>query len=69
MREILFHLTRLLLLLIQLLVLRRLKDPARPIPLSANQNRGSQRAGRLLQNLQRREVLWIEPELMRVEDC
>lgn len=64
-----YSITRLLLLLIQLLVLRRLKEPARPVPLSANQDRGSQRAGRLLQNLHRRETLWVEPELMRLEDC
>ncbi len=64
-----YSITRLLLLLIQLLILRRLKEPARPVPLSANQDRGSQRAGRLLQNLHRREALWVEPELMRVEDC
>jgi hypothetical protein len=63
-----YSITRLLLLLIQLLVLRRLKAPARPVPLSANQDRGSQHAGRLLQNLHRPEALWVEPELMRIEE-
>jgi hypothetical protein len=63
-----YSITRLLLLLIQLLVLRRLKEPARPIALSVSQDRGSQRAGRLLQNLHRHEALWMEPELMHVED-
>ena len=63
-----YSVTRLLLLLIQSLVLRRIKNPNQPVPLSANQNRGSQRAGRFLQNLHRHEALWIEPELMVLDE-
>lgn len=63
-----YSITRLLLLLIQLLVLRRLKAPCQPVPLSGNQDRGAQRAGRLLQNLHRHEHLWLEPELMNLQD-
>jgi hypothetical protein len=45
-----------------------LKEPSRLVPLSANRDRGSQRAGHLLQNLHRHEALWVEPGLMVVED-
>jgi hypothetical protein len=62
-----YSITRLLLLLIQLLVLRRLKEPTTPVPLSVNRSdSGNQPAGHLLHNLHRREALWIEPELLRL---
>ncbi|PZW38958.1 hypothetical protein C8P66_13242 [Humitalea rosea] len=64
-----YSVTRMLLLLIQLLILRRIQDPAQPVPLSVNQDRGSQRAGLLLRNLHRHEALWLEQGLMpAVED-
>jgi hypothetical protein len=63
-----YSVTRLLLLLIQLLVLRRLKEPTSLVPLSVNRGRGSQRAARLLQNLHRHEEAWVEPELMQSEE-
>lgn len=64
-----YSMTRLLLLLIQVLVFRRLKEPTTPVPLSVNQpDRGAQRAGRLLQHLHCHEALWVEPDLMRSDE-
>lgn len=63
-----YSVTRLVLLLIQSLLLRRVKDTNQPIPLSINRDRGFQRVGRLLQNLHRHEALWIEQELMSLDE-
>ena len=64
-----YSMTRLLLLLIQVLVFRRLKEPTTPVPLSVNQpDRGAQRAGRLLQHLHCHEALWVEQDLMRSDE-
>lgn len=63
-----YSVTRLVLLLIQSLLLRRVKNTNQPIPLSVNQDRGFQRVGRLLQNLHRHEGFWIEQDLMALRE-